>query len=401
MARVLRPSALPDWTRAALALFVVGWGANQFAALLPVYRIEDGATEGQVTALFGAYAVGLIPALLLVAPASDRFGRRRVLRPVLVLSFVATVVLMLGAWNADLLLPGRLIAGIASGAAFAPGTAWVKELSLGPAGTGARRAAIALSAGFGAGPLGSGLLAQWAPAPTLLPYVPHLVLTVVVGALVWRTTEPPLEPWTGPSAEASRVTHALTRPRFLLQVVTTSPWVFGCATLAFTTLPSVVDVPGPRIAVGGALVAITLGTGVLVQPVARRFSITATLLIGVGCGVLGFIVSALAAASRGGWLVVPACIAFGIAYGLLLVGGLRTVEQVAAPADLGTVNAVFYSLTYVGFAAPYLGTVLIGAAGGARTMVLLAAVLAATLPLVLRGGAGPAIRSRERTEHRA
>lgn len=398
---MLRPSALPDWTRAALALFAVGWGANQFAALLPVYRLQDGATEGQVTALFGAYALGLIPALLLIAPASDRFGRRRVLRPVLVLSFVATVVLMFSASNADLLLVGRLLAGIASGAAFAPGTAWVKELSVGPAGTGARRAAIALSAGFGTGPLISGVVAQWAPAPTLLPYVPHLVLTVVVGALVWNTTEPPLMPSGGPSAEASRVMHALTRPRFLLQVVTTAPWVFGCATLAFTTLPSVVEVPGPRISVGGALVAVTLGTGVLVQPFARRFSITVTLLTGVGCGVLGFVISALAAASQSGWWVVPACIAFGIAYGLLLVGGLRTVEQVSAPADLGTVNAVFYSLTYMGFAAPYLGTILIGAAGGLRTMLLLAVVLAATLPLVLRGRTGSVSRSGDQVDHRA
>ncbi len=378
-------SPLPDWTRAALALFAVGWGANQFAALLPVYRIENGASDGQVTALFGAYAIGLVPALLLVAPVSDRIGRRRVLRPVLVLSFLATVVLMVGGSSPGLLLLGRLLAGIASGAAFAPGTAWVKELTVGPAGTGARRAAIALSAGFGTGPLVSGFVAQWAPAPTLLPYVPHLVLTVVVGAVAWRTTEPPLARPGGVATEASRVKHSLTRSRFLLQVAPTAPWVFGCAALAFTTVPAIVDVPGPEIAVGGALVALTLGTGVLLQPLARRLTITATLLTGVICGILGFLVAAVAAATGTGWLVVPACVGFGIAYGFLLVGGLRTVELIAAPADLGTVNAVFYSLTYVGFAAPYLGTVLIDVSSGPLTMLLLAVVLAGTLPLVLKG----------------
>ncbi|RYJ00372.1 MAG: MFS transporter, partial [Actinomycetales bacterium] len=87
---------MPAWTRAALALFVVGFGANQFAALLPVYRVADGASAAEVNALFGAYALGLIPALLVVGPLSDRLGRRRVIRPVLVLSFVATVVLLLG-----------------------------------------------------------------------------------------------------------------------------------------------------------------------------------------------------------------------------------------------------------------------------------------------------------------
>jgi MFS family permease len=378
-----RATPLPQWFRAALALFAVGWGANQFAALLPVYRIEDGATDAEVTLLFGAYAVGLVPALLLVAPVSDRIGRRRVLRPVLVLSFVATTVLMVGGSNLGLLLVGRLLAGIASGAAFAPGTAWVKELTTGPAGTGARRAAIALSAGFGTGPLVSGIVAEWAPSPTVLPYLPHLVLTIGVAAIAWQATEPPLARVKGVQTEASRVRHALTRPRFLLQVVPTAPWVFGCATLAFATVPSIVDVPGPEIAVGGALVALTLGTGVLLQPFARGLTVTVTLSLGVLSGVAGFVVSAVAAAASAGWLVVPACMLFGVAYGFVLVGGLRTVEDVAAPADLGTVNAVFYSLTYIGFAAPYLGTVLLGVLNGTQAMLLLTVVLAATVPLLL------------------
>lgn len=379
------PTRLPQWTRAALALFVVGWGANQFAALLPVYRIENGASDGQVTALFGAYAIGLVPALLLVAPVSDRIGRRRVLRPVLVLSFIATVVLMVGGSNLTILLIGRLLAGIASGAAFAPGTAWVKELTAGPAGTGARRAAIALSAGFGTGPLVAGVFAQWAPAATLLPYVPHLVLTVVVALIAWNATEPPLARVKGADAEASRVRHALTRPRFLLQIAPTAPWVFGGASLAFTTVPSIVDVPGPEIAIGGALVAITLGTGVVLQPFARRLTVTTTVVVGVISGVLGLLLAALAANTGSGWLAAPVAMLLGVAYGFILVGGLRTVEEVAAPADLGTVNAVFYSLTYVGFAAPYLGTLLVSALSGPDAMLLLAGVLAATIPLVLAG----------------
>ena len=130
--------------RAALGLTAVGWGANQFAAMLPVYQEVDGATSAEVTLLFGAYAAGLIPTLLAVAPLSDRWGRRRVMLPVLALSLVATIVLMVGGHHLWLLLVGRVLAGVASGAAFAPGTAWVKELSSGPAGTGARRAAVAL-----------------------------------------------------------------------------------------------------------------------------------------------------------------------------------------------------------------------------------------------------------------
>ncbi|MGQ2912283.1 MFS transporter [Aeromicrobium sp.] len=376
---------MPSWFRAALALFAVGWGANQFAALLPVYRDVDGATAGQVTALFGAYAVGLVPALLLVAPVSDRIGRGRVLRPVLVLSFVATVVLMVGGHSLTLLLVGRLLAGVASGAAFAPGTAWVKELSDAAPGTGARRAAIALSAGFGTGPLVTGVLAQWAPAPTLLPYMPHLVLTVAVAVLLRPAPEPDPDDVATSDPDAATLRQVLGSRRFLTQVVPTAPWVFGTATLAFATLPAVVDVPGPAYALVGALVFLTLGTGVALQPYGRRLATGVTLAVGMGAGVAGFGVGALAATTGASWLVLPACMLLGTAYGFVLVAGLRTVETITPARDLATVNAVFYSLTYIGFAAPYLATLLLSWLDGTRTMLLLAGLTAASALVALAG----------------
>ncbi|MGJ9412274.1 MFS transporter [Aeromicrobium sp. CF4.19] len=379
---------MPSWMRAALALFVVGWGANQFAALLPVYE-SGGASSAEVTALFGAYAAGLIPALLIVAPISDRLGRRRVLRPVLVLSFVATVVLLVGGDSPVLLLLGRLLAGVASGAAFAPGTAWVKELSAAAPGVGARRAAVALTAGFGTGPLIAGIVAQWAPAPTVLPYVPHLVLTVVVALVAWNAPEPVPAASSGTGDLARGVRQVVGSRRFLTQVVPTAPWVFGGATLAFAALPAVVAVPGPRIATGGALVALTLGAGVLLQPFGRRMPTGATLLVGVVAGILGFLVAAAAAGLAVAWLVPLACVLLGASYGLILVGGLRTVEEVAHPADLASVNAVFYSLTYVGFAAPYLATLLVSGVGGPTAMLLLAGLLALSLAVTVLGQREP------------
>ncbi|KQP82387.1 MFS transporter [Aeromicrobium sp. Leaf291] len=376
---------MPSWFRAALALFAVGWGANQFAALLPVYRDVDGATAGQVTALFGAYAVGLVPALLLVAPVSDRIGRGRVLRPVLVLSFVATVVLMVDGHSLTLLLVGRLLAGVASGAAFAPGTAWVKELSDAAPGTGARRAAIALSAGFGTGPLVTGVLAQWAPAPTVLPYVPHLVLTVVVAVLLRPAPEPDPDDVATSDPDAATLRQVLGSRRFLTQVVPTAPWVFGTATLAFATLPAVVDVPGPAYALVGALVFLTLGTGVALQPYGRRLATGVTLAVGMGAGVAGFGVGALAATTGASWLVLPACMLLGTAYGFVLVAGLQTVETITPARDLATVNAVFYSLTYVGFAAPYLATLLLSWLDGTQTMLLLAGLTAASALVAIVG----------------
>ncbi|MCW2770147.1 MAG: transporter [Aeromicrobium sp.] len=384
-------SRIPAWLRVVAAMFAVGWGANQFAAMLQVYRDHDGASSEAVTALFGAYALGLIPALLVVAPISDRIGRRRVMRPVLVLSTIATVVLIVGGDNLALLLLGRLAAGVASGAAFAPGTAWIKELSAGrPAGTGARRATLALSAGFGSGPLMAGILAQWAPAPTVLPYVPHLVLMAFVLAIAWHAPEPAIARGAEEGHRRAEIRQALGSRPFLLGVLFTAPWVFGAASTSFATLPTFVDIGVAPTAVIGSLAGLTLWTGVAVQPLGRRLGeprliITAGLLAAGAGLVLGLLMAETGTA----WLVVPGAVLLGTAYGLILVGGLTLVESLAHPDDLGTLNAVFYSLTYLGFAAPLLSTVALDSVSANELMLAGVSVIALTIPAVLASRVSP------------
>src|SRR4051812_30209346 len=107
------------WVPVAAAMFAIGWGANQFVSVLVAYRDHSGLSVGTVEALVGAYAVGLIPALLVLGPVSDRSGRAPVLRIAAIVSLAATAVLMVGSLWA--LYTGRLLAGLASGAAFAAG----------------------------------------------------------------------------------------------------------------------------------------------------------------------------------------------------------------------------------------------------------------------------------------
>ncbi len=381
----------------AAALFAVGWGANQFAAMLLVYR-NDGASSEAVTALFGAYALGLIPALLIVAPISDRIGRRRVMRPVLVLSFIATVILLVGGDNLVVLLLGRLVAGIASGAAFAPGSAWVKELSAdGPPGTGARRATLALSAGFGSGPLVAGVCGQWLPDPTVLPYVPHLVLMLGVVALAWHAPEPFVPRSKDERQRRSEVWQAMRSRRFLLGITLTAPWVFGAAATSFATIPTFVDIGVAPVAVTGALTGLTLWTGVAVQPLGKRLH-DPRLIIGAGlaAAAAGLLTGLLLAATGTEWLVLPAAVLLGTAYGLILVGGLTTIESLAHPDDLGTLNAVFYSLTYVGFAAPLLSTLALNAISPEQLMLAGVLMISITLPLVLLSQARTAVNARGR-----
>lgn len=348
---------IPSWARLAFAVFAVSWGANQFAPMQLVYRDHLALGSGSFTAMLGSYIVGLIPALLWFGRVADRTGRRPVIRAMIPVSIVSSIVLLFGADMPGLLYLGRILAGLASGMAFGAGTAWMKELSAGP-GVGARRAAVSLSAGFGCGALFAGLIAQWLPAPDRLPYLVHIALMTMALLLVWAV----------PDDHAPRTVRgswrltALSSARFRWGVVPWAPWVFGCATVSFVTMPPLVSdrVSDVSVAFTGAVAALTLLTGASVQPWARRITRRGEdrgVRTGVGLGVFGFMSAMIAVVVEGPGAVIAvlaAAVLFGAGYGLLLVSGLVTVENITPPDQLAQTVAVFYCLIYLGFAVPFL-----------------------------------------------
>jgi len=348
------------WLRVCGVMFAVGWGANQFSSLLLAYKLHRGLSEGTGDALFGVYALGLIPALLLLGPVSDVRGRRGITCGAGALSGLATCALIAGEHSLALLYVGRLLAGAASGAAFAAGTAWVKELSVAPHDpaadpeAGARRAAIALSAGFGLGPLAAGLLAQWASHPLLVAYLPHLAVVALVLGPGLRAPETVAR--TTNQTRSVLVASAATR-RFRRVVSPSAPWVFAAPSIAFAVLPAMIagDLGHFQIGFAALTAALTLAAGVLIQPLARRIDRTGSgrgLLAGLSATLAGLALGALTAAT-GSWpLALPADILLGAGYGLCLVSGLIEVQVLAAPGELASLTAIFYALTYVGFAAP-------------------------------------------------
>ncbi|MFE6488723.1 MFS transporter [Streptomyces sp. NPDC057757] len=349
------------WVRPAAAVFVVGWGANMFASLLHAYA---DLSRVRADGLFGAYALGLIPALLIAARVSDRVGRRRALLAALLLSALGSAVLSLSHGAFATVLAGRILIGISAGAAFGPGTAWIRELSdtarTRGAGVGARRAAVALTAGFAAGPLLSGAVVQWLPSPQTTSYLIHITLVALTLPLVLRAPEPGRRD-TGPDTRRMTTTRRpvalLTSRAFLAAVLPTAPWVFGAATVAFTALPAMVSL-GDFGAVGsGIIAATTLGTGIAVQPWAGRLarrSPAAPFRTGMTAAIVGMLLAALTAGTGSLVLLMTTAVVLGAAYGILLVSGLRLMESLAPPQHAATAIAVFYSLAYAGFAFPVL-----------------------------------------------
>ncbi|MFC0450451.1 MFS transporter [Rhodococcus jostii] len=354
---------LSPWVRLAAAMFAVSWGANQFAPMQLVYREHLGLGSGSFTAMLASYVVGLIPALLYFGRVSDRFGRRAVILPMIPVGIVSSLVLIAGAAVPDLLYLGRVLAGLASGMAFGAGTAWMKELSsAAPAGAGARRAAVSLSAGFGCGALFAGVIAQWLPVPELLPYLVHIVLMVGALALVWSVPDARDRVTSGTAKPLS----ALSTPQFRWGIAPWTPWVFGVATVSFATLPPLVSesLRSTSVAFTGLVAALTLLTGAVIQPWATRWSQrgdAAGIRVGVTLGVLGFGAATVVAYTDGALSVaaiVVAAFLLGSCYGILLGSGLASIEKLAPADELAQTVAVFYCLIYIGFAVPFVISVL-------------------------------------------
>ena len=355
-----------SWWPVAAVMLVVAWGGNEFTPLLVMYREVSDFSTVTVDALLAAYVLGIIPALLLGGPLSDRYGRRPMLLPAAPIAVAGSLVLALGETSAVVLALGRVLCGVALGLVMAIGTTWVKELTDRAArqgadvdsSAGARRAGLSLTLGF---LLGAGVaagLAQWAPWPTHLAYVLHALLAL--GGGLWLLVVPETRP--RETVSPTRLIDDLKVPaaahrRFWRVVVPVAPWVFGCAASAYAVLPALMmdQVTGRAVAFAGALTVLGLGCGVGIQVLGRlidtsdsaRASVIAMTIVAIGMAL-----GAVAAARLDLVTTIVAAAVLGAGYGLALVASLSEVQRIARPDDLAGLTAVYYSLTYLGFFAP-------------------------------------------------
>jgi MFS family permease len=353
--------ATRSWRRAVLVLFAVAAGTNVPTPLLLIYKDSLGLSAETLTALFGVYAAGLVPSLLMSGGLSDRFGRRRVVLPFVVLSGLASLLFIAAADSVWLLFVARFLQGVVSGAVFTVGSAWVGELSAGD-GSGARRAAMAQSAGFSLGPLTSGLLGQYAPWPTTLPYLVHVVLVAVALSVGWvlaETVTPSLE------RRSSRDPLLLKedRWRFFTVAAPVAVCVYAFPSVVISALPVLVDLPhATAVAITGVLAGLTLGASTLAAQLQKRLG-AATPIVGAAAGVAGFLIALVAAQHDAVALLVPGALLLGAGGGLSFASGLAMVAELALPSRRGALTGVFLACAYLGFAAPFATAVAADAHG--------------------------------------
>lgn len=357
---------MTHWSRVVPGVFILAWGGNHFTPLLNVYQTAGNYVSWQANLLLGMYVFGLIPGLIGASALSDRFGRKPILLIGISATILGSVLLGCGLHTFLLLCIGRVLAGIGVGVAMSVGTAWLKELSSPPFDphasfiSGAKRASLTLTLGFALGAGVSGVLAQYAPAPHVLPYIVHgsLSLASLPFALYAAETRTAEHRTTNNRWKNLR-TLTVGNPRFTGLILPAAPWVFAAAGVAYAIIPSSVEShTGDYTTLYATVLAVlTLGAGAVSQTVTpwlNRASGGRALVIGLSSMTLGMVLAVLATILNNPLFGILVALFLGTAYGILVIAGLIEIQQMASSDDLAGLTGIYYALTYTGFLLPTL-----------------------------------------------
>ena len=175
------------------AVFVL---SNAATPLYVLWQHDIGFSKGVSTVVFACYIVGLLGSLLVSGLASDRWGRRRIMVPALLLALTACALFAV-ADTVLMLMIARLCTGIAVGATVSAGMAAVTDVAgPGNANRAALLASCAMVFGAGLGPLLAGVLSETLPAPTTLVFVVEAL--ILVTALIAMLRLPLARPTSAP-----------------------------------------------------------------------------------------------------------------------------------------------------------------------------------------------------------
>jgi MFS family permease len=374
-------------TAVAVALGIVFIGAILPTPLYPLYRKAFGFSGVTLTLIYATYVLGNLAALLLFGRLADQIGRRAASLPAVAVGIVSAA-LFAAAQSTGWLFAARGVSGFSTGLAAGAATAWIAELFTGS--DKSRAARIASGANFfgcAAGPLISGLFAQFAFAPLRLCYLAFLVLLCGAAGAILLPRETVTEP--KPLREIDPRPRIGVPPGSRLQFV--SPAVTGFATFSLigfysALIPSLLgetlDISAPLIA--GAVVcelflvaamAILLSGGLASQTA----TLVALLLLPPSVWVL---VAAEVAHSLP--LLLFAAALGGLAGGLGYRGSLEVINRIAPGDRRSEVVSSYMIALFAGNSVPVIGIGFLSAATTAH--VIFAAVLTVLAAIAMLTG---------------
>jgi MFS family permease len=351
--------------------------------LYTIYQQRDHFSTLMITVVYAVYALGVIASLFLGGHVSDWVGRRRVLVPALAVN-VLSAVLFIAFPSLPGLIIARIVSGVSIGLTTGTATAYLAELHLGAGGspTGMRPQVVATASnlgGIGVGPLAAGLLAQFVPAPLVVPFVIFGGVLVVLALLIAFAPETANRPDPRPAWRPQRVAiPAHARGTFFAAM--------GAAAAAFAVYGVFNSLmPGflagtmheTSYAVAGAVAFSAFAAGAVAQIGLGKAGIATTLKVAVPVLFAG-----LALFTAGMWLpslpvFVIGGIVTGAGGGLVFRGSLVAAASTAPKESRAEVLAGFFLGAYIGLSAPVIALGVATEYVTARNVMLVFVVLAA------------------------
>ena len=376
----------PNFGLLAVTMFAGPFAGNIPTPLFVIYQQRLHFSESVVASIFSANTVATALALLFGGRLSDHLGRRTVLIPATALGILGGVIFLL-TQNVIELMIARFVTALMIGTFMPVVTAALTEAE--PKGD-RRRAAtvatIAISAGFGLGPLMAGAFAQWTQFGLTAPYlVQVLVLLAALPGILSL-----------PKTKIRRLTAGSFRPaRFGLVPNNRSQFRFaafsiGCGMSGigiFVALgPSLMqaELHSTDPAVDGFVIFLVLGASALTQFVGQGLSGRAPISLGlvlIAIG-LGFTVAAaplhiLAVLFVGAALV-------GAGQGLSFMGSVRETNLFAPAESRGEVVS---TVLLVGQVAVFVVVMTLGETIDATDALVGVAVVGGAVSLTALAGA--------------
>ncbi len=368
-------------TAAAVVAHTI-WTSAAPALTYPLYAREWGLTTFATTAIFAVYPVFVVIVLVLFGNLSDYIGRRETMLLGLLASTAGSLVFAV-APDINWIFIGRAFMGIGVGLSAGPSAAAVLEFSAPEkVKQAAGVTAAAQAVGMAAAALVGGALIQYAPLPTRLNFA---VLTVILVMMIVAT-------WHLPNHTASRP-HGKWRPSipsipngfFAVFVTATAAvstaYVLGAMTLSLGAQIAHDIVASSNVLVNGGIISIfAIATG-LATAATRGRSPGSILRAGAAIGILSAASLALAAEVQLLVVFAVAQIGAGIAYSLLLLGGLAMINDGAPKTHrAGTLSALFL-VAYLAQAVVALSLGRIASLAGLADAVLVGVTLIAFLAI--------------------